>query len=555
MKPSSAEQQTAYSYLRFSSAAQEDGDSLRRQAAMRDAWLARNPSILLDQSLKLLDRAVGAFTGEHRKNLKHALGAFVDLVTRGRVPSGSYLIVENLDRLTRENPVQSIPAVLSLIAAGIRVVQLSPCEVVYDSDMDQGKLLTMLWELARGHGESKRKSELIGQAWAAKKRAARDGVPHGKTVPAWITLEDGKYRLIPAAAATVRSLFQWCAAGMGLTQILRRLVEAGTPTLLTGRTWSRSYVAKIIASRAAMGEYQPGRGRHGKLPDGDPIPGYFPAAVTEAEWSAAQMSKRARVCRTGRPAAGGGPTSPFAGLLHDAKTGSPLRVRKSHSQTFLLPADCEERSAPMRGQTFPLPHLVDGLLSQLRELSAVELFNDPGAGQVQQIEGRLFDCERRLKAAVERFESDPESSTWADRVSAYDKEKRGLVRELNTVRQSAASPASASWSEAVKLMRENEPSRLRQCMLTAVADVRCLFVPRGAYRLAAVQVWFVGGECHRDYLIWSYTPQKWNVRKHRDRWQAISFPETLQGDFDLRERSNAAALAALLEKLDLSEFS
>src|SRR4051794_2932803 len=117
----SSDKSLAFSYLRFSSSAQSDGDSVRRQSALRDTWLKRHPAVRLDSSLTLADKGVSGFTGEHRKNKRHALALFLDLVERGRVPAGSYLIVENLDRLTREEPVESIPAVLSLIKSGIRV--------------------------------------------------------------------------------------------------------------------------------------------------------------------------------------------------------------------------------------------------------------------------------------------------------------------------------------------------------------------------------------------------------------------------------------------------
>jgi DNA invertase Pin-like site-specific DNA recombinase len=122
VKTPAAVQPIAYSYLRYSSAAQADGDSVRRQTALREDWLKRHPEVRLDASLRLVDAGVSGYDGRHRKNGKHALASFVDLVQRGRVPAGSYLIVENLDRLTRETPVVSIPAVLNLVASGIRVV-------------------------------------------------------------------------------------------------------------------------------------------------------------------------------------------------------------------------------------------------------------------------------------------------------------------------------------------------------------------------------------------------------------------------------------------------
>jgi hypothetical protein len=53
---------TAYSYLRLSSKRQEHGDSLRRQAEMRDRYLARHSEpTLSDEAFE--DRGISAFTG------------------------------------------------------------------------------------------------------------------------------------------------------------------------------------------------------------------------------------------------------------------------------------------------------------------------------------------------------------------------------------------------------------------------------------------------------------------------------------------------------------
>src|SRR5438477_7635 len=51
---------TAYSYIRFSSAEQERGDSLRRQKMLRDDWLKRHPQVSLDTNLSLQDLGISA---------------------------------------------------------------------------------------------------------------------------------------------------------------------------------------------------------------------------------------------------------------------------------------------------------------------------------------------------------------------------------------------------------------------------------------------------------------------------------------------------------------
>jgi hypothetical protein len=89
----------AYSYLRFSRPEQAAGDSLRRQRAKLDDWLARNPHTKLDDGLTYQDKGTSGFTGKHRENPdRNALALFLQHVENGRVAKGSYLVVESLDR-------------------------------------------------------------------------------------------------------------------------------------------------------------------------------------------------------------------------------------------------------------------------------------------------------------------------------------------------------------------------------------------------------------------------------------------------------------------------
>src|SRR5262249_25263193 len=152
----------AYSYLRFSSPEQAKGDSIRRQEALRDAWLAKTGAVL-DTNLSLRDEGVSAYTGAHRKNPdRHALAAFLEPAPRARIPRRAYLLVESLARLSREDIRPALTLLLNLIEAGIRVVQLSPVEMVYDEDVEPMTLMMAIMELSRGHSESAMKSERVG---------------------------------------------------------------------------------------------------------------------------------------------------------------------------------------------------------------------------------------------------------------------------------------------------------------------------------------------------------------------------------------------------------
>src|SRR5262245_14110868 len=88
----------AYSYVRFSKKDQAGGDSLRRQTEATQAYCDRK-GLKLDDRFCLRDLGVSAFNGTNA--VKGALAGFLEGVRTGRVPKGSALIVENLDRLSR----------------------------------------------------------------------------------------------------------------------------------------------------------------------------------------------------------------------------------------------------------------------------------------------------------------------------------------------------------------------------------------------------------------------------------------------------------------------
>src|SRR5262245_50006352 len=151
----------AYSYIRWSTGEQARGDSLRRQTEKATAWCERH-HVRLDTSLTLRDLGRSAFTGKHRQNPdRNALAAFLKLVEDRRIGAGSYLIVESLDRLTREHIRPALTLLLNLIEAGVRVVQLIPVETVYDDQVEPMTLMMAVMELSRGHSESKVKSERL----------------------------------------------------------------------------------------------------------------------------------------------------------------------------------------------------------------------------------------------------------------------------------------------------------------------------------------------------------------------------------------------------------
>ena len=127
----------AYSYLRFSTTEQLKGDSLRRQTQAAKDYADKH-GLDLDESLTFRDLGVSAWRG---KNVKDgALGAFLEAVDSGHVPPGSYLLVENLDRLSRAKPTVALNQFQAILARDVNVVTLHDEHEYTRAAMDENPL-------------------------------------------------------------------------------------------------------------------------------------------------------------------------------------------------------------------------------------------------------------------------------------------------------------------------------------------------------------------------------------------------------------------------------
>lgn len=153
-----------YSYLRFSDPKQSHGGSIERQLEYARRWAAER-GLVLDESLSMRDEGLSAYHQRHVT--RGALGVFLAAVDEGRVPPGSVLIVEGLDRLSRAEPIQAQAQLAQIINAGITVVTASDGKEynrarLKEQPMD---LVYSLLVMIRAHEESDTKSKRVKAGW------------------------------------------------------------------------------------------------------------------------------------------------------------------------------------------------------------------------------------------------------------------------------------------------------------------------------------------------------------------------------------------------------
>src|SRR5262249_52719919 len=222
-----------YAYIRWSTDEQANGDSERRQRDGAHEYARRQGWTISDKEI-IRDPGVSAFDGSN--------------VTRGRLGSelleparsgklrGSVLIVENLDRLSRQGIRESTKILNTFLDAGIDVHTFSDNRVYSAEKWDLIDHLMSGVVQARAREESARKAERVAAAWA-NKRANASTKPLTAKCPGWLKLVDGKYVKIDNRAEIVKQIFEQSAAGVGTWTISRDLNERKIPSFGSGREW------------------------------------------------------------------------------------------------------------------------------------------------------------------------------------------------------------------------------------------------------------------------------------------------------------------------------
>src|SRR6516225_10104648 len=238
----------AYSYIRMSTDLQLRGDSRRRQLEKSTAY-AREHNLELADHAQLEDIGISAFKGANIK--EGALGKFLRAVTEGRIERGSFLLIESLDRLSRQEVRKSLALFLSIIEAGITIVTLGHDRTYAPEKTDVTDLITSLVIMSRAHEESVTKSQRVAAAWA-NKRAQADTQPLTAKCPAWLKLSPDRkrYEEIPDRVKVVRSIFEDTVSGIGTYTITRRLNRRGINSFGRSNGWQNGYVSKILTNRA-----------------------------------------------------------------------------------------------------------------------------------------------------------------------------------------------------------------------------------------------------------------------------------------------------------------
>lgn len=436
----------AISYVRFSTKEQSKGDSYRRQSEATAEYCARKGITLLED--EYFDSGISAFKGKNED--EGALSEIIDRSKRGIYPKGTILIVESLDRISRQEINRALRLFLEILENGLDIVTLSDGERHYRHDKTElVDLIVSLVVLSRAHEESVMKSQRVSAAWAGKRIKAKKGEIITRICPAWMEVIDGKFQLIPDRVKIVKEIFRMSneenLGSHAITTILNERNIAPWETLKNNKTgvWSKTYVTKILNNVAVMGIHQPRKRVEGKLIDvGEPIPDYYPAIIDKETFNRHKTkSNNRKKFKVGRPS-GENDWNLFKGLVKCSNCGNALhfvsKASKGKTYRYLF---CSGKCGAVTSRYEDFERMVLRALPTV-DYKAINNANREIITRNEAREGQIITKKEELKKLKERWKK-TNSETILEMISETELEITNIQKEMEEV-QSIQDPKSTA---------------------------------------------------------------------------------------------------------------
>ncbi|CRY75367.1 recombinase zinc beta ribbon domain-containing protein [Yersinia intermedia] len=333
----STNNRTSYCYARVSSETQGSGYGMSRQADslldyVKNYEDKEKLGFLLncDQIVWLRAEGVSAFKG---KNLADGsvLKSFITGVITGEIINAC-LLIENVDRFSRQNPIEAAQLFLSLINADCPIIEVEN-DIVHHKHSD----LTLITAgLIRANKESARKQKLSQKNWDKRFDQAlkKNDIVSGNH-PNWLTIIDNKYEIVETDAMTYRKIFELFLNNYGPSLIRDYLVEQNLQA--NGRLLRSNEISRILRDRRLTGQYRSAKVNSRKVLDGQSI---FPVIVQPADFNAVQNMLNTSVYSTHKQKIGKSSNNLFSTIALCEKCGSALTVNYASKNKSLYYYRC-----------------------------------------------------------------------------------------------------------------------------------------------------------------------------------------------------------------------
>ena len=288
-----------YLYIRISSRQQQEGGGIDRQVANCRRYCHENSFQITDE---MYDIAESAFTGKNIKNGE--FGRFIKDVDVGLIKTPCRLVVDDLDRISRDEPLEALMTYKTLLDSGVQIIDVHDGKI-YDKEImksDPTLLLSPFLKFMQSHAESSSKSNRVSGYFdkVRKKERLHEGIS-----PKWLKKSPcgKKWRFNNNNKTTIEVIIELYLEGSELsnmlpvgTQMVAKILNRhGFATLGRSKNWSSSSVRKVLKNHALYGCYIP---KHKGIYL-DAIDDFYPAIITEEKYKLIQYKMEKNKCYQG----------------------------------------------------------------------------------------------------------------------------------------------------------------------------------------------------------------------------------------------------------------
>lgn len=454
----------AISYARWSSGRQSKGSSSARQSKMAEDFAERY-GLTLESTI--VDDGVSAYTGD---NLNEGLGRFLDGITSGDIPTDTVLLIENMDRFSRQKPVKAVPKFLDVLSTGLTIVTLRDQAIhTYERyDREPTALIQSLLMMQLAHDESRQKGDRIKASWDNRlSRIAQGQKLTISKLPFWIDRETNG---LNGRAKDASRLFEIAMDGNGASNVTRMLNAEGIVAPRGTGTWGKSVVQDILKSRAAYGSL---------VIRGEEHRDYFPAIISEDNWLALQN----RAQRQRRNPQASTHANLFSRLLKCGGCGGPISVSSYKQYRYARCDNQVHKRLECNAGSWPYNELEELVVSNLGAILSV-----PGkpleaptetAAIAEEIESARTRWERALTLSVEAETADSASrfrqlaDELSRKIASLNKQLEASRAEIADIHmaQQYAYDIEQAVVEAQRLRTEDR-GKLKAMLATVIREIQ-----------------------------------------------------------------------------------
>lgn len=267
---------SAYAYIRYSTAIQKVGDSENRQFSALELFEKVTGVRVVEE---IYDRGKSAYRGDNIKSGR--FGEIISRIESGEVKAGDYLVVESIDRITRQRLVEGVSILQDILKKGINIYTTIDGKIYsYKDPTKDLETLIMISVIAnRANEESEIKSKRLEASWRTRREKAENGeviIKKGKSIPYGLRVKDGKFVIHEEEQAEIQKMFE-LLLDYGINTSIKKINATAK------KPWNSGTLNKIINSRSVIGcmathkmDFSSGKGR--KIHTGY-IENYYPNLI------------------------------------------------------------------------------------------------------------------------------------------------------------------------------------------------------------------------------------------------------------------------------------